>query len=162
MSWNNLGELQKLLPPSVSTFDIRLMDSKFRNFPPFLFHPPQQDHLAKTQLSSTPRFEQELSKPAKYWDLLLTSQLIPAPLGGAGWDADQFCEIIWKRTLSWINELVFHQLPKRPNVSIILKSLCTLPLESSKSVLRIIGPSSWVLKSRRLHHRQAGIHKNIT
>ena len=47
LSWNNLGELQKLLPPSVSTFDIRLMDSKFRNFPPLLFHPPQQNRLAK-------------------------------------------------------------------------------------------------------------------
>ena len=35
LSWNNLGELQKLLPLFVSTFDTWLMDSKFRKFPPF-------------------------------------------------------------------------------------------------------------------------------
>ena len=47
MSWNNLGELQKFSPPSVSTFDILLVDSKFRIFPPLLFRPPLQNRLAE-------------------------------------------------------------------------------------------------------------------
>ena len=47
LSWNNSGKLQKLSPPSVSTLDIVLMDSKFRNFPPLLFRPSLQNRLAE-------------------------------------------------------------------------------------------------------------------
>ena len=84
LSWNNLGELQKLLPPSVSTFDIWLMDSKFRNFPPLLFHPPRQNRLAKKpSWAARHNLNKNWAKPAKCGDLLLTSQLIPAPLGGS-------------------------------------------------------------------------------
>ena len=103
------------------------------------------------------------AKPAKCGDFLLTSQLIPAPLGGSWlrrWSV--LWNIVNATTQLNKNELVFHQLPERPNVSFILKSLYTLPLESPKSALGIIGPSSWVLKSHRLHYRRAGIHKNIT
>ena len=164
MSWNNLRELQKLLPPSVSTFDIWLMDSKFRNFPPLLFHPPLQNRLAKKpSWAARHDLNKNWANPAKCGDLLLTSQLIPAPLGGSWlrrWSV--FWNIVNATTQQNKNEPVFHQLPERPNVSFILKSLYTLPLESPKSALGIIGPSSWVLKSRRLHHRRAGIHKNIT
>ena len=72
VSWNSLGELQKLLPPFVSTFDIWLTDSKFRKFPPFLFHPPQQDHLAETQLSSARHdLNKNWANPPKYWDLFV-------------------------------------------------------------------------------------------
>ena len=164
VSRNNLGELQKLLPPSVSTFDIWLMDSKFRNFPPLLFHPPLQNRLAKKpSWAARHDLNKNWANPAKCGDLLLTSQLIPAPLGGSWlrrWSV--FWNIVNATTQQNKNEPVFHQLPERPNVSFILKSLYTLPLESPKSALGIIGPSSWVLKSRRLHHRRAGIHKNIT
>ena len=84
LSWNNLGKLQKLSPPSVSTFDIWLMDSKFRNFPPLLFHPPRQNRLAKKpSWAARHDLNKNWAKPAKCGDFLLTSQLIPAPLGGS-------------------------------------------------------------------------------
>ena len=65
LSWNNLGELQKPSPPSVSTFDILLMDSKFRNFPPLLFRPPLQNRLAENpaEQHSTTWIRTEQSPP---------------------------------------------------------------------------------------------------
>jgi len=69
LSWNNLGELQKLSPPSVSTFDIWLMDSKFRNFPPLLFHPPLRNRLAKKpSWAALHDLNKNWAKPAKCGD----------------------------------------------------------------------------------------------
>ena len=68
LSRNNLEELQKLKSPSVSTFDTQLTDSKFRNFPPLLFHPPRQNHLAKKpSWAVRHNLNKNWAKPAKTW-----------------------------------------------------------------------------------------------
>ena len=68
LSRNNLGELQKLKSPSVSTFDTQLTDSKFRNFPPLLFRPPRQNRLAKKpSWAVRHNLNKNWAKPAKTW-----------------------------------------------------------------------------------------------
>ena len=101
VSWNNLEELQKPPPPSVSIFDILLMDSKFRNFPPLLFRPPPQNRLAENpaeQHSTTwIRTEQNPPNVEIFVDV---SAKFPHRLGEAGWGVDQFFEILWTLLLS--------------------------------------------------------------
>ena len=138
LSRNNLGELQKLLPPSVSTFDIWLMDSKFRNFPPLLFHPPLQNRLAKKpSWAARHDLNKNWANPAKCGDLLLTSQLIPAPLGGSWlrrWSV--FWNIVNATTQQNKNEPVFHQLPERPNVSFIFEKFIHSTIRVTKICTR--------------------------
>ena len=131
MSRNNLGELQKLKSPSVSTFDTQLTDSKFRNFPPLLFRPPRQNRLAKKpSWAVRHNLNKNWANPPKHGDLLLTSQLIPAPLGGRQLRRWSVYEIFLNANTQ-LNKIepVFYPLPKRPDVSIILKSLHTLLVE---------------------------------
>ena len=70
LSRNNLGELQKLRSPSVLTFDTRLTDSKFRNFPPLLFRPPRQNRLAKKpSWAVRHNLNKNWAKPAKNMEI---------------------------------------------------------------------------------------------
>ena len=78
----------------MSTFDTQLTDSKFRNFPPLLFRPPRQNRLAKKPSWAVHHnLNKNWAKPAKTWRSLLTSQLIPAPLGGRQLRRWSVCEI---------------------------------------------------------------------
>ena len=81
ITWENY---RNSCPPLCRLFDIRLMDSKFRNFLPLLFHPPRQNRLAKKpSWAALHDLNKNWAKPAKCGDFLLTSQLIPAPPGGS-------------------------------------------------------------------------------
>ena len=82
------------------------------------------------------------------WRFLLTSQLNSRTAWGRLAEALisflKYCERYYSAKIKF--EPVFYHLSDRPNVSFILKSLYTLPLESPKSALGIIGSSSSILR----------------
>ena len=92
LSWNSLGEQKKTLVTFHVYFWHLINGFEVLKIPAFSFTRRNRTTLPKPQLSSARHdLNKKLSKLAKIIEILwLTSQLIPALLGGDGWDASQF------------------------------------------------------------------------